>query len=399
MPGDWHALKNFQIALMKPYFDLGLKNIAQVAGYPTQQIKTCNQFKRTHAFILEAWESLYRSMLSAFFEHKYTQKQTSDLQLTFIRFFQAGDGDGKERQSKFVELTEELSHMSKQTFKNFTQFIHQMAITDKTWRLWIQFVFTDAMAYISLFLAIRSGDWHLRLHSLKQMGPIFSAFDHLTYQKLIANHIAEIQIMPEPILNMFKYGAFVVSLSGRPWHSVSIDEAHEMGINKEVKASLHIPTPDKINRMAQYLTYRSAMLQNFKSQLFPQKPNKTTTIYPQFSNDRDHYKSEHNVRTQMYHIISNSLFRVVEEDRGNLSNLFTNQAATNEQEHDLLKFREIGENEFLQRIRYFILREPSVKAPNRKKQLLTAFTYMLSNALIFCNQCRAITWSYTLPVN
>ena len=115
MPGDWHALKNFQIALMKPHFDLGLKNIAQVAGYPTQQIKTC---KRTHAFILEAWETLYRSMLAAFFAHKYTQKQTSDLQLNFIRFFQAGDGDGKERQSKLIELTEELSHMSKQTFSD-----------------------------------------------------------------------------------------------------------------------------------------------------------------------------------------------------------------------------------------------------------------------------------------
>ncbi len=64
-----------------------------------------------------------------------------------------------------------------------------MAETDETWRCWVQLTFQDAMAYIGLFLGIRSGDWDLRMAAPKQMAPIFSAFDHPNYQKLKGRHI------------------------------------------------------------------------------------------------------------------------------------------------------------------------------------------------------------------
>ena len=59
-------LMNYQIALMKPYFDAGLKSMAEAAKYPVAAIQTCSQFKRTHYFILEAWEAIYRAMLSTY---------------------------------------------------------------------------------------------------------------------------------------------------------------------------------------------------------------------------------------------------------------------------------------------------------------------------------------------
>ncbi len=65
-PGDWHLLKNYQIALMKPYYDAGLKALAKAAGYPLAAIKSCSQSKRTHKFLLEVWEAVYRVMLTTF---------------------------------------------------------------------------------------------------------------------------------------------------------------------------------------------------------------------------------------------------------------------------------------------------------------------------------------------
>ena len=44
-PGDFYLLLNFQKALMKPYFDAGLKATAQKARYPLAAIQTCSQFK------------------------------------------------------------------------------------------------------------------------------------------------------------------------------------------------------------------------------------------------------------------------------------------------------------------------------------------------------------------
>lgn len=62
IPGDWHFLKNYQEVLLKVYFDAGLSDLAKASGYQTNSIGS--NFKRTHHFLLETWESIYRHFLS-----------------------------------------------------------------------------------------------------------------------------------------------------------------------------------------------------------------------------------------------------------------------------------------------------------------------------------------------
>ena len=61
---------NFQAALIKPYYDAGLKSLAAAAGYLTASIQSTSQFKQTHNFILEAWEAIYRVMLAQYIDSK-----------------------------------------------------------------------------------------------------------------------------------------------------------------------------------------------------------------------------------------------------------------------------------------------------------------------------------------
>ena len=56
----------------------------------------------------------------------------------------------------------------------------------------------------------------------------------------------------------------MVSILGRPWHSVVIDKLREISINEDRKTSTVRPL-DYINRIAHYIPYRSKAVKNLLS--------------------------------------------------------------------------------------------------------------------------------------
>ena len=145
---------------------------------------------------------------------------------------------------------------------------------------------------------------------------------HHNYQKLLSQHLADIPTMPAPIIAMFKQGAFVVSVSGRPWHSVAVDESHEMLINKDCKSSIVKPLPEYINRIARYMPYRSKSVKNLQDQLFPLKKTNSNSITTALSFKPNDAKSEHNIHLMMSLIERNNMLSISETNRG-LINTFS----------------------------------------------------------------------------
>lgn len=81
LPGDWHILKNYQEVIMKVYFDGGLRQAAKKAGYSDgilNSIGGCGKFKRTHEFILKAWESILRIFQSHFIANNVEGKTVAE---------------------------------------------------------------------------------------------------------------------------------------------------------------------------------------------------------------------------------------------------------------------------------------------------------------------------------
>ena len=164
------------------------------------------------------------------------------------------------------------------------------------------------------------------------MAPVFTAFDHQTYRKLIAQHLADFCSFPNKVTNSFKQGGFVVSLSGTPWHSVAIDEAHEMKINKECKMSIVQPSQDYINRVASYIPYRAKYMENLREQLFPEDNHTNVPNVPNsiVSEDYKTKRSIANIKAQRNLMLS-AEHLPLESTAKVLCNPFAKKVATSDQ--------------------------------------------------------------------
>jgi len=223
-PGDWHILKNFQPILMKIYFAAGLREIAKNSGYNASTLKSleqCSNFKRTHNFLLQVWEGMYREMLNTYFATN-PDRTTIDASCILQSSIET-EKSPIHTINRIRELVEDTN-----TDESFKNFVDQMCEVDKTWKLWSQFVFRDFLSYYGLYLSIRCSNWELRIACLKQMVPVFTAFDREYYARIIPDHLAQILQYPPTVLRCFEKGAFTVNLTGHPTRAIALDEAHEM---------------------------------------------------------------------------------------------------------------------------------------------------------------------------
>lgn len=204
---------------------------------------------------MEAWESLHRHMLKQFLLHrehapvlKYPDNLNHALERT-LQEFENDQYDSLAIYSIIQSLIDEITGLE----DDFISFIEKMSDQDDTWKVWSRFVLEDCMPYVALFISIRSENWHLRMAVVKLMAADFTAFDHPIDQKLITNHILDVMNMPKELLDYFKAGGFAVSITGRAFHSVGLDESHEMLINKDVKQAILKPSKE----------YRKSIIENF----------------------------------------------------------------------------------------------------------------------------------------
>ena len=229
--GDWHLMKNYQEVLMRVYYDAGLKHLAIAAGFRAEtltHLQKCSNFHHAHHFLVETWEAMLQHIFRLFVQSLPTT-ESAILQPLNCLVSTLDNIDGFK-----CELTKRQDELQALKVK-FLSFISNKNSRNEDWQFWSKFLFADCLAYMALHHAIRSTNWELRMGSIKVMTPLFFALDRPTYGKLLPQHLADCLTFPTTILNHLKFGGFTVSITGRQWHSVAIDEAHEMLVNKDLK--------------------------------------------------------------------------------------------------------------------------------------------------------------------
>lgn len=373
--GEWHILKNFQEVLMKIFWDAGLKEIAKQTHkqMTLNSLGNCSNFKRTHRFLLQVYEAIFMFQFQCFLDHRDKDTQFSKdhfLQEVgkLVSNIEYEDGNFKGLPDFLLRQEQFFDQYLLPLQNEYVKYCKEMSDKYETFKFWNQFLFNDCLCYIHLWIAIRSGNWNLRNAAFKAMAPLFYAFDRQNYSYLIPAHIRMLHTLPEYILDHFRSGAFVCSISGANFSKVPPDETHEMTINKDCKVAFSNHLPLHVEKMCATLQCQAQLVTQLEEQIgvsrkgHLQRDLQKSVINSEFAN----------VKSYFHVVCKTSMF--IPNQPESLFHVFTNVSASPVQQKSLLSYRELGEEAYLSFCKIQLLQDTSVKKPVKRKFKLRTFS-------------------------
>ena len=131
------------------------------------------------------------------------------------------------------EAVSKFSSLSDESVSFEEHFTYNMSTENKNdvSRFWYQTLyFLDA--YNGYFFAIRSGNFDLRNACLPTLTELFCVYSHNKYEQLSCETLYDEVTANKILMTHFRRGEWTISIGGRPFHNVALDEGHEMVINK-----------------------------------------------------------------------------------------------------------------------------------------------------------------------
>ena len=80
--------------------------------------------------------------------------------------------------------------------------------------------------------------------------------------------IANSYTYPVEVIHQFSHGQWTVSVKGRPFHNLALDEAHECIINRKLKSITTRPSHFRMVELADFMAYLDNMMTGFEEYVF-----------------------------------------------------------------------------------------------------------------------------------
>lgn len=124
------------------------------------------------------------------------------------------------------------------------------------------------------------------------------------------------------------------NINGNGMHSVALDEAHEMLVNKDLKTTIVRPTKEYLDRILYYFPVRSQALKVLKKQVLLDGEKCGEHRFSIFDNSPHASKMEENVKA-MSMLLKSTMVLTTNNDKNTELRSLSGQIATPEQKTDL----------------------------------------------------------------
>ena len=312
VPGDWHLLKCASETLRDMLWDGGLQQLAKSCRH----MKEITQWRDVHNMLTAVHEALLHEAMS-------TQSIFS----------------ADELQSWIS--TDNADEMS---------------------RFWTQTLYF-LNAYVGYYLSIRTGNFALRNACLVPLAELFFAYSHNKYEELVCETIKDVLHLPSEVQNHFNEGEWTISLTGKPFHNVALDEGHEQVVNKQLKELTTRPSEFRTVTLANFMAFLDKFIGLFYTVVLRYRKHRT---------NKETSRYEY-VQVVLAEIKKHNIFASQERS---LYNTFDPKAKDldNETRYDLLRVQVEGRERMIQYIRQHAIHPPLDIPQKRRRTKLKTFT-------------------------
>ena len=165
---------------------------------------------------------------------------------------------------------EPVDKINYETYSKWLTSLQSEANNKQITQFWVD-ILSYLNAYVGYYFSVRSGNWLLRNSCLREHLPLIFAYSHNKYEELSCTAIMDTLTFPQDIIQTLLNGGWTVSVRGRAYHNIALDEAHESIINLRLKTITSRPSHFRTVELSNFMSYLDRVVTGLESLLYRNK--------------------------------------------------------------------------------------------------------------------------------